>query len=223
MTQFTILFEVTRSGCRCSSINNPQTEWIHIRINARNGLLWLLPRRIEIILKVKNIYFLFKSTLVLYALVFIQEHNIVSALSHTCEKHSQCISLYKCTLLMTDPLDVRVGWYHIWHCFNGPERLMRGACLNKSPLERISRFVEPPAQKPPLKAANMYQLFGWMARNSHLLAFLEHQNWERNGCTCASDRLVRRSRCSAVQHGVQVHVHICLSLSMLGEPYPLAS
>lgn len=58
----------------------------------------------------ENIYFLFvKSTLVLYSLVFIQEHNMVSALSHTCEKHSQCISLYKCTLLMTDPLDVRVG------------------------------------------------------------------------------------------------------------------
>ncbi len=128
----------------------------------------------------ENIYFIFvKSTLVLYALVFIQEHNMVSTLClHTCEKHSQCISLYKCTLLMTDPLDVRVGWYHIWHCFNGPERLMRGACLNKSPLERIFRFVEPPAQKPPLKTANMYQLFDWMARNSHLLAFLEHQNWE---------------------------------------------
>ncbi len=58
----------------------------------------------------ENIYFIFvKSTLVIYALVFIQEHNMVSALSHTCEKHSQCISLYKCTLFMTDPLDVRVG------------------------------------------------------------------------------------------------------------------
>lgn len=58
----------------------------------------------------KNMYFLFvKSTLALYAPVVIQEHNIVSVLSHTCEKHSQCISLYKCTLLMTDPLDVRVG------------------------------------------------------------------------------------------------------------------
>lgn len=42
----------------------------------------------------ENIYFLFvKSTLVLYSLVFIQEHNMVSALSHTCEKHSVHFSL----------------------------------------------------------------------------------------------------------------------------------
>lgn len=136
-----------------------------------NWKFWLLSRNGLFILKVKHIYFLFvKSTQALYALVIIQEHNIVSTLSHTCEKHSQCISVYKCTLLVTDPLDVRVGWHHIWRCFNGPERLLRGACLNKSPLERISCFVEPPAQKPPLKAANMYLLFGWMARRSHLLA-----------------------------------------------------
>lgn len=42
----------------------------------------------------ENIYFLFvKSTLVLYSLIFIQEHNMVSALSHTCEKHSVHFSL----------------------------------------------------------------------------------------------------------------------------------
>lgn len=115
MTQLTILFEVTRSGWSCSSINKPKTEWIHIRINARNGLLRLSPRKWLLYWRWKNMYFLFvKSTLALYAPVVIQEHNIVSVLSHTCEKHSQCISLYKCTLLMTDPLDVRVGWNHIW-------------------------------------------------------------------------------------------------------------
>lgn len=166
-------------------------------------------------------FLLVKSTQAFYALVVIQEHNIILALSHTCEKHSQCISLYKCTLFVTDPLDVRVGWYHIWRCFNRPERLMRGACLNKSPLERICCFVELPAQKPPLKAANMYWLLGWMARNSHLLAFLEHQNWERN----VSDTWVLWGRPGVQQSSmcVQVLVRICLSLSMLWEPYPLAS